>query len=137
MGSTRLIRPSPYPALPSSRGQQQLHLQLRGLNSDPRGAKDEVEGDLGQCGMRESTQGWVYGEATRTGLRAHKPTWAPLFIGFPSSHSTWEAFSLDRQSGFSWSGGEEKTNQCRLLQPLKIPPYAALGPHHRVQGPDS
>lgn len=31
---------------PGLRGQQQLHLQLCGLNSDPRGAQDEVEGDL-------------------------------------------------------------------------------------------
>ena len=37
-----------HPGPPALRGQQQLHLQLCGFNGDPRGAKDEVEGDLDQ-----------------------------------------------------------------------------------------
>lgn len=64
------------------------------------------------------------------------PTWAPLFIGFPSSHSTWEAFSLDRQSGFSWSG-EGRKGEFGLLESLKTPPDPAQTPHRRLQGPDS
>lgn len=49
------------------------------------------------------------------------PTWAPLFMGFPSSHSTWEAFSLDRQSGFSCRG-ERRRGQFGLLEPSRPHP---------------
>lgn len=35
-----------HPGPPALRGQQQLHLQLRGFNGDPRGAEDKVKGDL-------------------------------------------------------------------------------------------
>lgn len=63
------------------------------------------------------------------------PTWAPLFMGFPSSHSTWEAFSLDRQSGFSCSG--ERRRSQSGFPASETPPHPATGPHRGVQGSDS
>lgn len=74
-------------------------------------------------------------EVTQRGIRAGVPTWAPLFMGFPSSHSTREAFSLDRHSGFSWSG-ERRRGQFGLLETPKTTPPCP-GPHLRVQGPHS
>lgn len=53
----QLLPPCHHPAPPGLRGQQQLYLQFCGLNGDPRGAEDEVEGDLGQSGMRGSGKG--------------------------------------------------------------------------------
>lgn len=54
--SSQLPPPSPTLAPGASRGQLQLHLQLRGLNGDPRGAKDEVESDLHQGWRQISVQ---------------------------------------------------------------------------------
>lgn len=44
---------------PVLRGQQQLHLQLCGLNRDSRGAEDEVESDLPSVERQVSQGRWV------------------------------------------------------------------------------